>query len=169
MLKCKHNGYDSISATAWQIAHRRTFTDIPYSQEIFDEFERILSEQGRSDIPEELISPQIAPQIKARYKLVSRLLVENSVQQVLEIATGLSPRGLQMTNNSNIEYVEVGETRLHPSRVSLGSGFDLGPSAIESVAGINVTRDICFHENLEQQVNTGMSGLAGRAVFGGMR
>lgn len=107
MLERKHNGYDSISTTAWQIAHRRTFTDIPYSQDIFDEFERMLHEQGNFEIPEELISPQIAPQIEARYKLVSRLLAENSVQQVLELATGLSPRGLAMTNASNIEYVEV--------------------------------------------------------------
>jgi O-methyltransferase involved in polyketide biosynthesis len=101
------DGYESISATAWQIAHRRTFTDIPYSQEIFDAFERLLREQGNYDIPEALISPQVAPQIEARYKLVNRLLRESSVQQVFEIATGLSPRGLEMTNHSHIKYVEV--------------------------------------------------------------
>lgn len=101
------SGCESISSTAWTVAHRRTFTDIPYSQEIFDEVERILRDQGDSEIPEESISPQIAPQIEARYKLVSQLLREHSVQQVLEIASGLSPRGLEVTNDSSIEYVEV--------------------------------------------------------------
>lgn len=101
------SGGESISSTAWTVAHRRTFTDIPYSQEIFDEVERMLRDQGAPEIPEESISPQIAPQIEARYKLVSQLLRENSVQQVLEIASGLSPRGLELTNVSDIEYVEV--------------------------------------------------------------
>jgi O-methyltransferase involved in polyketide biosynthesis len=107
MFERNSKGYESISSTAWTVAHRRTFTDIPYSQEIFDEFERILLEQDSAEIPEELVSPQIAPQIEARYKLVSRLIRENSVHQVLEIATGLSPRGLEMTSDSNVEYVEV--------------------------------------------------------------
>jgi len=107
MFERKNIGYESISSTAWTVAHRRTFTDISYSQEIFDEFQRILLDQGSSEIPEELVSPQIAPQIEARYKLVSRLIKENSIRQVLEIATGLSPRGLEMTNDPTVEYVEV--------------------------------------------------------------
>jgi O-methyltransferase involved in polyketide biosynthesis len=102
-----YEGYESVSATAWQIAHRRTFTDIPYSQEIFAEFERLLREQGSYQIPAALVSPQIAPQIEARFKLVSRLLKESTVAQVLEIAAGLSPRGLEMANHSRIKYVET--------------------------------------------------------------
>lgn len=129
MLKRNNKGNESISSTAWTVAHRRTFTDIPYSQEIFDEFERILRAQGGSDIPEEFISPQIAPQIEARYKLVSRLIVENSLQQVLEIATGLSPRGLEMTGDSRIKYVEVDLPTMmsHKRKIvgSLGSNGNL--------------------------------------------
>jgi len=100
-------GNENISPTAWIIAHRRTFTDIPYSQAIFDEFEKIRRVEGNFEIPEELKSPQVAPQIEARYKLVSRLLNENYPQQVLEIAAGLSPRGLEITDNPDVEYIEI--------------------------------------------------------------
>ena len=100
-------GNEKISVTAWTIAHRRIFTDIPYSQVIFDEFEKIRCAAGKPEIPDELKSLQVAPQIEARYKLVNKLIKRNSPQQVLEIAAGLSPRGLEITENQNIEYVEV--------------------------------------------------------------
>ena len=100
-------GNEKVSATAWTIAYRRTFTDIPYSQAIFDEFERIRRAAGEPEIPDEFKSPQVTPQIEARYKLVSKLIKEKFPQQVLEIAAGLSPRGLETTGNPDIEYVEV--------------------------------------------------------------
>src|SRR3990170_5146832 len=97
---------ESISPTAWTIAQQRSLTDIPYSNQIFRVLERQLSQNG-VEISEEFRSPQIAPQTEARYKLVDHLLRENGVQQVLEIASGFSPRGLQMTDNNNFVYVEV--------------------------------------------------------------
>ena len=96
----KH-GNEKISPTAWTIAHRRIFTDIPYSKAIFNEIERLRRLQG-VDIPDELKSPEIAPQIEARYKLVSKLLAQNHVEQVLEIAAGFSPRGLDLTSDSSM-------------------------------------------------------------------
>lgn len=97
---------EKISPTAWTIAFRRTFTDIPYSLEIFNEVESILDEQG-TVISDEFRSYAAAPQIEARYKLVNRLLKNNNAQQILEIAAGFSPRGLEMTDNDIISYVEV--------------------------------------------------------------
>jgi len=103
----QRQGNESISQTAWTIAHQRTLTDIPYSQVIFDALEKVRHEQGVAEIPEELKSPQIAPQIEARYKSVSNLLKESDVDQVLEIAAGFSPRGLEMTDDKHFTYVEV--------------------------------------------------------------
>lgn len=97
---------ENISSTAWTIAHRRTFTDIPYSKSIFDEIERLRHLQG-TEIAEELKSPEIAPQIEARYKLVSRLLAQNHIEQVLELAAGFSPRGLELTDDNSVSYVEI--------------------------------------------------------------
>lgn len=97
---------EKISPTAWMIAYRRTFTDIPYSRDIFQELERLHKSLGEKANPNELKTPEIAPQIEARYKLVSRLIQESGVTQVFELAAGLSPRGLDMTSNSAINYVE---------------------------------------------------------------
>ena len=105
MLKEKRDNKNT-TLTAWTIAHRRTFTDISYSQAIFDEIEKLRHLQ-KVKIHAEFKSPEIAPQIEARYKLVSRLLEENHIEQVLEIAAGFSPRGLGMTKNLNTTYVEV--------------------------------------------------------------
>lgn len=101
------SAYDSISPTAWSIAYRRTFSDIPYSKEIFAELEKIRIASQLPDIPEEWKTSGIAPQFEARYKLVNRLLDKTGINQILEAASGLSPRGLAMTANPAIEYIEV--------------------------------------------------------------
>lgn len=92
-----------VSATAWMTAHKRTFTDIPYSKEIFLELEKL----RKNDIPEEYKTPELTPQIEARYKLINRLLKESGIKQVLEIASGLSSRGLEMTEDPEFTYVEL--------------------------------------------------------------
>lgn len=94
---------NNVSSTAWMTAHKRTFTDIPYSKEIFLELEKL----RKNDIPEEYKTPELTPQIEARYKLINRLLRESGIKQVLEIASGLSSRGLEMTENPEFTYVEL--------------------------------------------------------------
>jgi len=98
--------YNLISPTAWTVAFRRAFTDIPYSTDIFNELEKMRSED-EIQIPEELKTPAIACQFEARYKLVNRLLGLSGISQVLEIASGFSPRGLQLTDDPKIVYVEI--------------------------------------------------------------
>lgn len=44
---------------------------------------------------------------EARYKMVSRIITESGVNQILEIASGFSPRGLDMTTDSSIKFAEV--------------------------------------------------------------
>ena len=48
---------------------------------------------------------RFAPRWEARYKVTNRIITERGINQILEIAAGLSPRGLAMTENSNVVYV----------------------------------------------------------------
>lgn len=101
------NSQERTSPTAWLTAYLRTFSDIPYAKEIFNEFYIIKKKSGGFNMFQGSNSPKIAPQIEARYKLIEKLLTKNKVTQVLEVASGLSSRGLDMTRHKNIEYVEV--------------------------------------------------------------
>ena len=100
-------GYEGIGPTAWGVAYRRTFSDISYSLEIFNELQRIMKKpQLTADLEEEKASSHDL-QFEARFKLVNRLLKENRADQVLEIASGFSPRGIQMAQDPSIEYIEL--------------------------------------------------------------
>jgi O-methyltransferase involved in polyketide biosynthesis len=96
--------YEKISPTAKLTAYLRTFTDIPYTKEIAVEtgakktFQELAGESKESMV-------RFAPFWEARYKVTNRILAENNMTQVLEIAAGLSPRGLAMTRNPDVVYV----------------------------------------------------------------
>ena len=96
--------YSPIEPTAWLTAYLRSYSDIPYCAEIFSEMERIKS----INIPPEMKKPNLAPQLEARYKLISKVLKKCGVDQILELASGLTPRGLNQTlKNESIKYVEI--------------------------------------------------------------
>jgi O-methyltransferase involved in polyketide biosynthesis len=60
------------------------------------------------NIPPEMKKPNLAPQLEARYKLISKVLKKCGVDQILELASGLTPRGLNQTlKNESIKYVEI--------------------------------------------------------------
>jgi O-methyltransferase involved in polyketide biosynthesis len=49
-----------------------------------------------------------AAQLEARFKLVNRILAEYQPTEILELAAGLSPRGLALTlADRQLKYVEV--------------------------------------------------------------
>jgi O-methyltransferase involved in polyketide biosynthesis len=98
-----------ISVTAKVAAYFRQFSDIPFAAEVAgrigagEAFERILREHGlRRD---ELTF--YAPMFEARYKSITRLIVESGAPQVLELASGYSLRGLDLTRDGTIRYVET--------------------------------------------------------------
>ncbi len=103
--------YAKISPTAWGVAYRRTFTDIPYCKEIFDEFEIILKQNDKSLTAENYSTKQtteITPFFEARYLLLNELIKKEKAQQIVELASGLTPRGLELTEgNSSVLYVEM--------------------------------------------------------------
>lgn len=94
--------YHEIMPTAILTAYPRTFSDIPYSQQIFDE---LLRYHGKID--ESLIVDRLAVELEARSKLIDRLIDASGTSQVLEIASGFSSRGLVFSQKSDAQYVEL--------------------------------------------------------------
>ena len=95
---------EKISPTAKLVAYLRTFTDIPFTKEIAAKsgaekaFHELVEETAKSMI-------RLAPMWEARYKVTNRILAEHGITQVLELAAGLSPRDLAMTENPEVVYV----------------------------------------------------------------
>jgi O-methyltransferase involved in polyketide biosynthesis len=56
---------------------------------------------------EGLIEPEITPFMEARMKLVNRILKERGAKQILELAAGFSPRGMAMTSDEAMTFVEM--------------------------------------------------------------
>lgn len=97
-----------ISVTAKVAAYYRQFTDIPFALEAAERigadaaFEQILREHG-------LDRDQLtfyAPMFEARYKSLTQLLLSGA-PQVLELASGFSLRGLDLTRGGAVRYVET--------------------------------------------------------------
>ncbi len=96
--------YEKISTTAWFTAEGRTFSDIPYSKEFFEAMKRV-------DAPSRLLSINHSSvsfcYIEARYKMINTFLLESRIKQILELASGFSPRGFSMAADETADYVEI--------------------------------------------------------------
>lgn len=89
------------------VAYSRSFSDIPFSQEIFEKLEEIRKTNDHEEISPDLKMPELAPQFEARHKLINKLIYQANSDQVLELAAGFSPRGLFMSEENKFNYVEV--------------------------------------------------------------
>ncbi len=127
--------YEKISPTAWLTAYPRIFSDIPLSKEIFIELEKSMEHVG-TEVPADMKVPLLAPELEARYKLVSKLLKDTECDQVLEIASGLSPRGLEMTRaNHQLQYVELELTQMARLKRQLAARITNHSGNFEVVVG----------------------------------
>jgi len=106
------NTFDKISPTALMVAYARQFTDIPYSKELselvnaeafVEQLETAVEQfQGHKlDRPVET-----AALFEARYKGINQLIAEFSSKQVLELASGLLPRGMTFSEDSDNVFIE---------------------------------------------------------------
>lgn len=99
------NSFDKISPTALMVAYVRQFTDIPYSREIA----QLVNAQT---VVEKLIENtqdrpvEVGVYIEGRYKYVNKLLAQYQASQIIELASGLQPRGMTMTENPEITFIE---------------------------------------------------------------
>ncbi len=99
--------HTKVAPTANGVAYLRTFSDIPLTSEIYQAL------VGNSDTEhdpndEKRFKDKLAPQLEARYKLVDRLLLAEDISQVVELAAGIAPRGLNLaTAHPGYRYVEL--------------------------------------------------------------
>lgn len=101
---------EKISFTADGIAYVRTFTDIPFSKEIFEAMERLTGPLDPAQKARLMSYPPILPYFESRYKMTDQVIRENGFEQILELAGGLSPRGIIMLRDDHDRsacYVEL--------------------------------------------------------------
>ncbi len=98
--------FDRISPTAKLVAWLRSFSDIPYAQEICDTCKA-------EDAAKEILGDNLpmimwaAPIIEARYKSIDFVLNHYGYSIAVELASGLSPRGMIATLNPAVHYLET--------------------------------------------------------------
>lgn len=98
--------FDKISDTAKLVAYMRSFSDIPYCSEI-------AAMCGAESVAKTFHNGGIgtmlkrAPLVELRYKSLSGAVAHFKAKQVVELAAGLSPRGLIMTEDPEFAYIET--------------------------------------------------------------
>jgi len=133
-METNQNSFEKVIPTARMVAYRRTFTDIPYSLEIFEKLEEIRKRNNYEDIPSDLKKPELAPQFEARHKLLDKLIYQTHSDQILELAAGFSSRGLSMSRENNFNYVEfelptvIQEKRQIIKEIAEEEGFEVSNS-----------------------------------------
>lgn len=104
-----HSDFSKISPTAKLVAYFREFTDIQFAQHISKTINAKSIVQELCPDPEMLsgLLRFAAPALEARYKSMINAIRKSGIKQILELASGLSFRGLVMTNDPSIMYVET--------------------------------------------------------------
>jgi O-methyltransferase involved in polyketide biosynthesis len=100
---------EKIGITAKLSAYYRQFSDIAFASEVAaligaeDAYATLARDYGLDR--DQLTS--YAPMFEARYKSVSELIRKSGASQILELASGYSMRGLDLTRSGALHYVET--------------------------------------------------------------
>lgn len=93
MSELQKSDFDKISPTAFITSLARQFTGIPYSKELAG----LVTEQRVKNLP--LI-------LESRYRAVNRAAAGFPITQILELASGFLPRGLEFSSDPAITFIE---------------------------------------------------------------
>jgi len=97
--------FDKISPTALLVAYARQFSDIPYTKEVAELTDAAATvKQFVSEGQEQPIV--VAALVEARYKTIELLRARFNGTQILELASGLLPRGMILSQNSELTFIE---------------------------------------------------------------
>lgn len=131
-----------ISVTAKVAAYYRQFSDIPFAREVAKRigadaaFDQLLREHG---LERDKLT-FYAPMFEARYKSLTQLL-QSGAPQVLELASGYSLRGLDLTRSGGLRYVETDLPKVVAEKLRLLEGVrqhhGILPSAQHVVTAAN--------------------------------
>jgi O-methyltransferase involved in polyketide biosynthesis len=98
------NDYSKISPTAKITAYWKSFSDIPYAKEISDTIDAEKGARGVLGNDLSLMARFSPMMMEVRYKAIDAGLQKKQVNNIMELACGLSPRGLALAAN-NKKYV----------------------------------------------------------------
>lgn len=113
--------FEKVSLTARLTACMRQYSDIPFAKDVAihlraeEAFEKLLQDNELS--PKDLL--WYAPILEVRYKSVAETIRKSRATQVLELASGFSLRGLAMSQDPRIIYVESDLEELTEEKASL--------------------------------------------------
>ncbi len=131
------NNYRSISPTAIITALLRAETDIPYSKEIADLCNADNTVKEVFGIRTDGLV-WMAAMLELRYKSLSEALKkemgQKGISQVLELAAGLIPRGILVSENPEIRYIETDLKEMSAQKKKLGEEIDPSISKRENYA-----------------------------------
>lgn len=98
-----------ISSTAKLVAHLRAESDIPYSAEIdaFCEAGNVKEEIFGEDRDMSWMSVTLELRYKALSGALQKEMNERGISRVLELAAGVQPRGLLMSQDPKVIYIET--------------------------------------------------------------
>ncbi|MHC5862387.1 class I SAM-dependent methyltransferase [Nostoc sp.] len=105
MTQWQASDFEKISPTAFAASLCRQFTNIPYAKE----FAQLIEIQGLADPSLSQYVGKAFPGIvnlEARYKAISKVIADQTITQVLELASGFLPRGMAMSSNPSITFIE---------------------------------------------------------------
>lgn len=106
------NDHHRISPTAKITAYWRSLTDIPYSKQIA---EAVDAEQAaRKMLGDRIVTMgTLSPSIfEVRYKSINHGLMKSGINNVMELACGLSPRGLEIISKGGV-YIGTDLHEMH--------------------------------------------------------
>lgn len=98
---------EKSSFTADGVAYRRTFTDLPFAKEIFEILQRTNPMSDEAMERAGMSGRNLIPFFEARYLMTDKIIAEGGFTQIVELASGLSGRGMHMTQNPAIDFIEV--------------------------------------------------------------
>lgn len=99
-----YNAKSSFTAQGL-VLRRMLYTELPLAREIFEALEKVhpatdADWQWAKEVP-------AVPTFEARYLMTDQILAQRGLNQVFELASGLSPRGLVMAGDPACTFVEV--------------------------------------------------------------
>lgn len=108
MVQSQASYFDAISPTALMVAYTRQFTDIPYGEELA---QLVNAQSFMEQLQQKKLSQpsEVSVLVEARYKAVNQVISQHlqfETTQIIELASGLLPRGMAMSQNQNITFVE---------------------------------------------------------------
>lgn len=108
MATPKITEFDKISPTALLVAYARQFSDIPYATEIAQlvNARMVFNQHATNATNGQNQLFHLVPIFEARFKAVNHVLAQFEGTQVIELASGLLPRGMVMSRTPNIIFVE---------------------------------------------------------------